>query len=113
MRQSGPRPERGHVIGSAIRVRPALAVPGEQAVKSEQRDRAENRRPEQPSVGTLGRSRKTAPAFEVALRLGAVYAGAGQDVGDVLARYSSALGIAYQIRDDVEDLDEGAHAPEQ
>jgi geranylgeranyl pyrophosphate synthase len=56
--------------------------------------------------------KKTAPAFEVALRLGALYAGAGQDVADVLARYSEAIGIAYQIRDDLEDLEEGAHAPD-
>jgi geranylgeranyl pyrophosphate synthase len=48
--------------------------------------------------------RKTAPAFEVALKLGAAYAGAGADVDDVLSRYSDALGIAYQIRDDLEDL---------
>jgi geranylgeranyl diphosphate synthase, type II len=55
--------------------------------------------------------KKTAPAFEVALRLGATYAGATEDVSDVLARYSEALGIAYQIRDDVEDLTAG-HAPD-
>src|SRR4029077_15817306 len=47
---------------------------------------------------------KTAPAFEVALRLGAAYADAGDDVHEVLTRYSEALGIAYQIRDDLEDL---------
>jgi geranylgeranyl diphosphate synthase type II len=48
--------------------------------------------------------RKTAPAFEVALRLGAAYAGAGDEIHGVLARYSEALGIAYQIRDDLDDL---------
>jgi geranylgeranyl pyrophosphate synthase len=49
---------------------------------------------------------KTAPAFEVALRLGALYAGVEQheEVGDVLGAYSEALGIAYQIRDDLSDL---------
>ncbi len=47
---------------------------------------------------------KTAPAFEVALRLGAAYAEADDDVHEVLTRYSEALGIAYQIRDDLEDL---------
>jgi geranylgeranyl pyrophosphate synthase len=49
---------------------------------------------------------KTAPAFEVALRLGALYAGTEQheEVGDVLGAYSEALGIAYQIRDDLSDL---------
>lgn len=55
--------------------------------------------------------RKTAPAFEVALRLGAAYAGATDDVAGVLTDYSEALGIAYQIRDDLEDLDAG-HAPD-
>ncbi len=47
---------------------------------------------------------KTAPAFEVALQLGALRAGAGPEVMSVLARYSEALGIAYQIRDDLDDL---------
>jgi geranylgeranyl pyrophosphate synthase len=46
---------------------------------------------------------KTAPAFEVALRLGAAYAGAHDQLAEVLARYSEALGIAYQIRDDLDD----------
>ena len=49
--------------------------------------------------------RKTAPAFAVALRMGAALGGAESDVHDVLARYSEALGIAYQIRDDLADLD--------
>jgi geranylgeranyl diphosphate synthase, type II len=54
---------------------------------------------------------KTAPAFEVALRLGAVYAGAdSEETADLLTRYSEALGIAYQIRDDLEDL-AGTDAP--
>jgi geranylgeranyl diphosphate synthase type II len=47
---------------------------------------------------------KTAPAFEVALRLGAAYAEAEEDVHIALTRYSEALGIAYQIRDDLDDL---------
>jgi geranylgeranyl pyrophosphate synthase len=49
---------------------------------------------------------KTAPAFEVALRLGALYAGTDEhdEVSDVLQAYSEALGIAYQIRDDLSDL---------
>ena len=54
--------------------------------------------------------RKTAPAFEVALRLGAIYAGADDSVTESLVRYSDALGIAYQIRDDLQDLLETAEA---
>jgi len=52
--------------------------------------------------------RKTAPAFDVALQLGAIYAGLEQheEVADVLKIYSEALGIAYQIRDDLSDLGE-------
>jgi geranylgeranyl diphosphate synthase, type II len=50
--------------------------------------------------------RKTAPAFEVALRIGALYAGviAHDDVSETIGAYSEALGIAYQIRDDISDL---------
>jgi geranylgeranyl diphosphate synthase type II len=55
--------------------------------------------------------RKTAPAFEVALRVGGALAGASEDVRDVFARYSEALGIAYQIRDDIDDLT-GTDAPD-
>ena len=47
---------------------------------------------------------KTAPAFEVALRQGAVLAQASDDVMDVLGPYSEALGIAYQIHDDLDDF---------
>ena len=47
---------------------------------------------------------KTAPAFEVALQIGAALAGAEDDLMRVLGKYSDALGIAYQIRDDLEDL---------
>ncbi|HYR57237.1 MAG TPA: polyprenyl synthetase family protein, partial [Chthoniobacteraceae bacterium] len=48
--------------------------------------------------------RKTAPAFSVALKLGAIYAGQLDEVDEALSAYSEALGIAYQIRDDLSDL---------
>jgi geranylgeranyl pyrophosphate synthase len=62
---------------------------------------------------------KTAPAFEVALKLGALFAdginaqtervgGPGaacfEGIDSALRSYSQALGIAYQIRDDLSDL---------
>ena len=57
------------------------------------------------SLEVLGIFReKTAPAFEVALRLGALFAGADDDLHGVLGPYSEALGLAYQIRDDIEDF---------
>jgi geranylgeranyl pyrophosphate synthase len=46
--------------------------------------------------------RKTAPAFEVAMRIGAIAAGA-DEAGEALSACSRELGIAYQIRDDLED----------
>ncbi len=58
--------------------------------------------------------KKTAPAFAVALHIGALAAGveAHEEVGAVLDAYSRALGIAYQIRDDLEDYTAGgAGAP--
>jgi geranylgeranyl pyrophosphate synthase len=47
---------------------------------------------------------KTAPAFEVALNLGAILAGCDEQVAVALKQYSESLGIAYQIRDDLDDL---------
>jgi geranylgeranyl pyrophosphate synthase len=48
--------------------------------------------------------RKTSPAFQVALGIGAALAGATAATQQVLREYSEALGIAYQVRDDLEDL---------
>lgn len=48
---------------------------------------------------------KTAPAFDVALQLGAIYAGRDSATAAAISRFSESLGIAYQIRDDLEDLD--------
>ena len=53
--------------------------------------------------------RKTSPAFEVALGVGAALAGATDETARVLRAYSEALGIAYQVRDDLEDL---SHDPQ-
>jgi geranylgeranyl pyrophosphate synthase len=55
--------------------------------------------------------RKTAPAFQVALGIGAALAGASDDTQQTLREYSDALGIAYQIRDDIEDLAEAPAMP--
>jgi geranylgeranyl diphosphate synthase type II len=46
---------------------------------------------------------KTAPAFEVALQLGAFLGDADPETHEVLQKYSEQLGIAYQIKDDLED----------
>jgi len=48
--------------------------------------------------------RKTAPAFDVALRMGAIYAGADAATLRVLNQFSHALGVAYQIFDDLDDF---------
>ena len=55
---------------------------------------------------------KTAPAFGVALELGAACARAEPDVFEKLRAYSDALGIAYQIRDDLDDLEPSDDAPD-
>ena len=48
--------------------------------------------------------KKTSPAFEVALRVGAILASYSDELDAVLEQYSKSLGIAYQIRDDIEDF---------
>ncbi len=47
---------------------------------------------------------KTAPAFGVALKLGASFAGRLEPFSTVLDAYSEALGIAYQVKDDLDDM---------
>lgn len=48
---------------------------------------------------------KTVPAFEVALTLGLLSAGGDASLATALHRYSEALGIAYQLKDDLADID--------
>jgi geranylgeranyl pyrophosphate synthase len=54
--------------------------------------------------------RKTSPAFEIALRIGAASGTAEQSLHHALRDFSEALGIAYQIRDDLDDLQQTAAA---
>ncbi len=49
---------------------------------------------------------KTAPAFEVALKFGAIAANGSDQLLNILGEYSKALGIAYQIQDDIEDFNQ-------
>ncbi len=56
-----------------------------------------------PQVLEIFRS-KTAPAFEVALKIGAALAHQLDDTAEALHEYSENLGIAYQIRDDLDDI---------
>lgn len=46
---------------------------------------------------------KTAPAFEVSIMMGVSCAGNYQHLRPMLQAYSEALGIAYQLQDDLED----------
>ncbi|MBT3200852.1 MAG: DUF116 domain-containing protein [Phycisphaerales bacterium] len=48
-------------------------------------------------------AKKTAPAFDVALQIGAICAGGDEELSQVLHNFSRALGIAYQIHDDIDD----------
>ncbi|PKQ61546.1 hypothetical protein BZG02_15255 [Labilibaculum filiforme] len=49
-------------------------------------------------------SNKTSPAFEVALQFGAILADADEAILNIISKYSNALGIAYQINDDLDDF---------
>ena len=51
---------------------------------------------------------KTAPAFEVAMRLAATAVGADVGIHAVLHEFCEALGVAYQVRDDIDDFAEDA-----
>lgn len=48
---------------------------------------------------------KTVPAFDVSLQMGLICAGIENGLRDILHDYSHALGIAYQLFDDIEDFE--------
>lgn len=48
---------------------------------------------------------KTVPAFDVSLIMGLICAGDNPELRQTLHNYSRALGIAYQLQDDLEDFD--------
>ncbi len=50
---------------------------------------------------------KTAPSFAVVFRLGAYLGGATEEEHAILTEYSTAVGIAYQIQDDLHDFQRG------
>ncbi len=47
---------------------------------------------------------KTAPSFDVVFRLGAICGGADDAVQAIMRGYCEAVGVAYQIRDDLDDF---------
>lgn len=48
--------------------------------------------------------KKTVPAFEVSLQLGLICAGEELQIRQIFLEFSNALGVAYQLQDDVEDF---------
>jgi geranylgeranyl diphosphate synthase, type II len=74
-----------------------------------------HRDPQPLSVGQVLEifRRKTAPAFSVALLLGATHAGKLDEVEDTLVKFSESIGIAYQIRDDLDDRLEDTDAEQR
>ena len=64
------------------------------------------RRPQPVTEGEVLRiyRRKTAAAFEVAVLVGATAAGLSSETCEILSKFSTAVGTAYQIQDDIEDF---------
>ncbi len=50
-------------------------------------------------------TRKTARLIEASLRMGAVCAGAGEDAIRLISEYGSRVGLAFQIMDDILDIE--------
>lgn len=50
---------------------------------------------------------KTAPSFDVVFRLGVLCAGGDEQVLEALRSYGEAVGVAYQVQDDMQDFRKG------
>jgi geranylgeranyl diphosphate synthase, type II len=59
-----------------------------------------------PDIGEMMKifENKTGEAFRVSLLTGAVAGSADRDALELLAKFSSLIGIAYQLKDDLEDI---------
>lgn len=107
-RLDAPPEARAAAVAIAARGHRQLCL-GQGAELHWRRDPAELNVPQVLDIARL----KTAPAFEVALRLGCTAAGLGSDhpAHDVLGRIASAIGQAYQIADDLRDAQADTRQP--
>ena len=48
--------------------------------------------------------KKTSPAFEVSMNIGAIAGGCSHEEFEALVKYNDVMGIAYQIQDDLDDF---------
>ncbi len=96
-----------------LRMLTAAAMGHERLCKGQGRELAWRARTIRPASDALiGMfADKTSPAFEVAILLGAIVGGADAVLCDALSAFSHALGIAYQIDDDI--LDAGGPATDR
>lgn len=77
----------------------------ERLVQGQLRETTGPRPGEDPVSHYLGvLSDKTASLISTSARLGAMHAGAGDEVVDVLARYGERIGMAFQLADDLLDI---------
>jgi geranylgeranyl diphosphate synthase type II len=69
----------------------------------------EGQPPEPRLLETIHRA-KTGALLRASLRLGAIYAGAGDDQYAALSRFGEHVGLAFQIVDDILDVEESSEA---
>ncbi len=101
----------GAATADAVRVLGARAGAGE-LLAGQARDLAlaDNALPALPLLERI-HAEKTGALFAAAAELGAIAAGAGDDVRARLAAFGMELGIAFQHADDLADADHPEHAP--
>jgi geranylgeranyl diphosphate synthase type II len=69
----------------------------------------EGKPPEAELLETIHRA-KTGALLRASLRLGAIYAGASDEEYQALSRYGEHIGLAFQIVDDILDVEESSEA---
>jgi len=69
----------------------------------------EGKQPNPELLETIHRA-KTGALLRASLRMGAIYAGAGDEQYAALSRYGEHIGLAFQIVDDILDVEESSEA---
>lgn len=98
-------------ISAAVAIAKASGVGG--MIGGQVMDLLYEDKPADPSVLHYIHQHKTAALICAAVKAGALAAGAEQRYVDIMERYGLALGMAFQINDDILDMDEGGKEDEK
>ncbi len=101
--------DRGRAAEMVLELATAAGTPSGMVAGQVEDLEGEGKPPDSALLGRIHRA-KTGALIRASLRIGAIYAGAAGDLLDALSRYGEHIGLAFQIVDDLLDVEESSEA---